>query len=297
MGSRMSERVTLHDRWFPGVLAWACVAGTACAQGTPAIEHLSFSVAGAFEPGAAVRGELRIPDSPRDRLPAVVIVNSSPGFDGRSASYAEALNRAAIATLEIDMFQGRGIPASPRHNMPHAYQTLRHLAAHPRIDPARVGIMGFSYGGGLAMLTSSEELTRQYGDGRLRFAAHLGLYPICWRQRTVIGGTSLTLTPSVYRRVTGMPVHILAGENDDYDDPDTCERFVADLPADVRPHFSVTVYRGATFAWDSRFSSASYEASGRKGTGGIVQVVANEHIASRSRAFAVAYFAKHLGAE
>jgi hypothetical protein len=40
-----------------------------------------------------------------------MIVNSAPGFDGRSASHAEALNRAGIATLEVDFM--RGGTASP----------------------------------------------------------------------------------------------------------------------------------------------------------------------------------------
>ena len=55
----------------------------------------------------------------------MVIVNSSPGFDGRSAFYAEAIHQGGMATLEVDMFHGRGLPDSPRHNMPHVYAGLR----------------------------------------------------------------------------------------------------------------------------------------------------------------------------
>ena len=40
------------------------------------------------------------------------------------------------------------------------------------------------------MLTSSDELTRQYTGGKPRFAAHLGLYPLCSGHRTVLAGTS-----------------------------------------------------------------------------------------------------------
>lgn len=57
----------------------------------------------------------------------------------------------------------------------HVYLTLQYLAAHPRIDPLRIGIMRFSWGGILTVLTSSEELSRQYAGGKLRFAAHLGI--------------------------------------------------------------------------------------------------------------------------
>ena len=62
-------------------------------------------------------GELRVPVARGERLPVVMIVNSSPGFDGHSAFYAEALNGAGIATLELDFMQGRGLPASRRQHM------------------------------------------------------------------------------------------------------------------------------------------------------------------------------------
>jgi hypothetical protein len=51
------------------------------------------------------------------RRPAVLIVNSSPGFDGRGDFYAQALNAAGIATFEVDWFHGRGLPVTPVHNL------------------------------------------------------------------------------------------------------------------------------------------------------------------------------------
>ena len=297
MVNSMSALVTMRSALVVGILTCASFPGTANAQAALQSEKFSFKVVDAFERGAAVSGELRIPDSKTGRLPAVLILHSSPGFDGRGAFYAEALNQAGIATVEIDYIQGKGMPATPRHNLPHAYQTLQYLAAHPRIDPMRIGVMGFSWGGILAVLTSSEALSRQYAGGKLRFAAHLGLYPSGWRHCTVLAGTFKVFKPTVYHRVTGRPVHILAGDKDGYDDPDSCEKFLADLPGEVRPHFSLTVYPGATFGWDSRFSSASYDAGARKGKGGIVTVTANPHIANQSREFAVTFFRKHLAAD
>lgn len=277
-----------------GLLAVACALPAACAQATASIERLAFEVIGTRERGAAVSGELRIPDSDRNRLPAVVIVNSSPGFDGRGASYAAALNQAGIATLEVDMFQGSGLPSSPVQSLPHAFQSLQYLARHPRIDPARVGIMGFSWGAQIALVASSAELARQYGSGPLRFAAHLPLYPQCWVVRTARNGKDRLLKSAIFKEVTGAPVHILAGDKDTYDDPDGCRKFVATLPARARRHFAVTVYPGATFAWDSRFASASYEAGAYKGKGGIVNVAPDAEIARESQAFAASFFKGHL---
>jgi dienelactone hydrolase len=181
--------------------------------------------------------------------------------------------------------------------MPHAYETLQYLAAHHRIDQTRIGIMGFSWGGIMSVLTSSEELTRQYTGGKLRFAAHLGIYPVCWTHRSVLAGAAKYFNPTTYRRVTGRPVHILAGDKDDYDDPDGCQKFVAELPAEVRSHFSLTVYPGATHGWDGRAGGAYYDIGANKGKGGMVDVIANPDTANQSLQYAVMYFRKSLAAD
>jgi len=275
------------------VLALAHVVASASAQAGAVVEQISFEVINSFDRRAAVVGEMRIPDSKRERLPAVVIVNSTTGSDGRGAFYAEALNQAGIATFEIDMFQGRGIPASLVHNMPHVFQSLRYLANHPRIDGARVGIMGFSYGAQVSLLTSSEEMTRTYSDRDLRFAAHLALYPQCWVLRKRSENDKL-LKPEMFMEVTGRPVHILVGEKDDYDSFEGCRVFLAGLPAPAKPHYALSVYEGATFAWDSRFSSAVYEAEANRGRGGTVRVIADADIARQSQEFALTYFSRYL---
>ena len=285
-----------HRLLFVGALLGLLACGIASAQVEVTTEKLAFDVAGAFERGATVTGDLRFPASRRERLPAVVILHSSPGFDGRGAFYAEALNQAGIATVEIDYMQGKGMPATPRHNLPHVYQTLQHLARHPRIDGARIGVLGVSYGGTLALLTSSDELTREHTGGKLRFAAHLPIYPVCWRHLHILAGTTnWQFKRTVYQRVTGRPVHILTGDKDDYDDdPDSCPKFLAALPPQVRPYVDLTVYRGATFGWDSPFSSATYDSGAKQGKGGIRTIVADPEIAQRSRAFAVTFFTKNL---
>ena len=249
--------------------------------------------------GDLANGQLRVPAREGGAVPAVVIVTSTNGFDGRSRFYAERLNAAGIATLELDTAGGRGLPATPRTTVAIVYATLERLAADPRIDGERIGLMGFSWGGALTLLASSELLAAEQSTPR-RFAAHLALYPICWRHLEIAQGRSKArkdLGAPVYRRLTGRPVHILVGARDGYDGPDTCGRFVGALPAAARAHVGLTVYEGATFAWDSRFSSAPWEAGANGGRGGIVPVEADAALAERSRAFALRFFERHLRRE
>ena len=224
-----------------------------------------------------------------------MFVTSTPGFDGRGAFYSEALNAGGFATLELDVTAGKGMPVSPVDQLPRVFEALEMLAADPRIDPQRIGLMGVSYGGTLALLASSEALARAHARSR-RFGAHLALYPVCWRHHAMAQGR----TPwrgtdgTVYREVTGRPVHILVGDRDGYDQRGDCARFVNALGERVRPSFDVTAYPNATFAWDARFGSVSYEANANRGAGGFVTTVADADIAERSRQFAVAFFTRSL---
>jgi dienelactone hydrolase len=250
------------------LLLWA----SAHAQDQPSVETIDLAIKSGYDQHARVIGELRFPPSKARKLPAVLIVNSSPGFDGRGAFYAGALNRAGMATLEIDMFQGKGVPASIRHNLPHLYQALDYLGHHPRIDANRIGVMGFSWGGNVSILASSYELRGEYSRNDLRFAAHLALYPACSKHYALITdkpGKWTELKPTVYRRITGSPVLIVAAGKNDYDsrDREVCARFIAALPPEVQRHFSLVVYPEATFGWDSRFGSAAYDANANGGKG------------------------------
>lgn len=257
-------------------------------------ERVELDVIQTFDRRAALVAELRIPASDRERLPVVVIVNSSPGFDGRSAQYVPALNAAGIATFDVDMFQGRGIPPWIVANMPHAFQALGWLARHPRLDGARVGIMGFSYGGQVSMLAASDEIARTYAEPGQRYAAHLGLYPQCWSLRAARSARDKHYKPTFFASVTGRPVHILVGDRDGYGSLAECREFLDALPPASRPSFSMTVYEGATFGWDYPYDSASYEATANRSAGGMVTAKADAEVLRRSREFAVAYFTRHF---
>lgn len=273
--------------------ALLCLAGAALAQA--AREKVRFESRTAIDPDVTVWGELSLPDRGAEKLPAVVVIHSSGGFEDRTrAPYVAALNSAGFATLELELFSRGQRPRSTRENLPHTYGALIYLARHPRIDPARIGVMGFSWGGALSLLTASSELTQAYTGGKYRFAAHLPLYPVCWVHRGIEAGKNRVYDAGTYRALTGAPLHILAGDKDDYDDPDSCPRFVQALPEADRKHVSVTVYPGATHVWDTPADRSIYDPVAHKGRGGNVAMVRNPAIAEKSKAFAVEFFSAAL---
>ncbi len=253
---------------------------------------------------ATVTGLLSVPKDQPAKSPAVLILHSSGGVDGTGARYAAALNKAGIATLEIEMFgPGQTVQSHPtvQENMPHVFGGLEFLAAQQEIDPTRIGAMGFSWGGMLAIVAATERFTDEFTQGKFRFRALAALYPVCWIHSSVLDGTAagsphkfLRLDRDAYLRFTGAPVLILAAEKDDYDDPDSCAKFVASANSSKGAAFSQTTYAGAYHGWDRLRDSQSSSPLARKGQGGPWRGYANPAQAEQSRQDIVRFFTANL---
>ncbi len=246
-----------------------------------------------------VAGELRLPPPPAEPrpaepLPAVLLLHGSAGVDGRGERLARALNEAGVATLEIDMWAPRGLagglarPSHPAETLPDAFGALRYLATRGDIDPRRIGVAGFSWGGVVSMLSATRRYASAYqGVPPLRFAAHAPFYPVCWFYNRVPGYE--------FGDLTGAPVFLQAGELDAYDEPDGCEKMVAALEPLDRRHLRVRVYPGATHAFDRLQAAVTVrDPHAHEGRGGEVDFVPNPAVADESRRATVAFFAEAL---
>lgn len=192
----------------------------------------------------------------KKKFKAVLILHGSAGVDATGDFYEAALNDAGIATLQIDMWEARGVtglanrPAVPILTYPDAFSALAFLSNHPGVDSNRIGVMGFSWGGVVSLGTAEQTYAGLFGGGR-KFAAHLAHYPVCWGANQVIAGLPPVNSGTLFRTLTGAPVLIQVGTLDDYDKgAGPCTALVIATNALNGNLLSINVYPGATHAWD-----------------------------------------------
>jgi dienelactone hydrolase len=246
------------------------------------------------DPPLSVAGKLATPvDAPP--APAVLICHGSDGVDGRGEFHAAALNAAGIATFEIDMWAargtGRGAAARPRsvpETLPDAFAAAEFLARQPEVDAARIGILGFSWGGVVSLLTATRSWRERLGAEAPAFVAHAALYPVCWAYE-VVNGLSLA-------GLTGAPVLIQAGDADAYDDPDGLDQLLARIPPESRALIRGITHQGAGHGFDRDAPARTIvDPFAHKGKGGPVLMAHHPEAAEAARQANVAFFREAFG--
>jgi dienelactone hydrolase len=97
------------------------------------------------------------------------------------------LNSLGIAIFLLDTFTGRGIVQTNTDQaqletlsiIGDAYRALALLSRHPRIDPSKIALMGFSKGGDVNLRASMRRFQRMYAPPGGQFAAFLPFYAPC----------------------------------------------------------------------------------------------------------------------
>lgn len=222
-------------------------------------------------------------------LPAVIILHSSSGIDSTGRFYARALNNAGIATLELDLWGARGLqggsanrPATPQETLPDVFAALHYLLQQPNINAEKIGVIGFSWGGVLSMLTATEQYMAMTGTP-FRFAGHVAHYPVCWLYNNVPGFE--------FANLTGAPVLIQTGELDDYDLPETCPLMVANLSEVDKETVELNTFKKAYHAWDRLEAEwLVTDPFSHLGQGGEVTLSPNKRVAKKSRRNVVKFF-------
>ncbi|WP_310539844.1 dienelactone hydrolase family protein [Phenylobacterium sp.] len=244
--------------------------------------------------GLNVAGLLRTPREAGAPVCAVLICHGSDGVDGRGEYYAGALNAAGFATLEIDMWAARstsrgaaGRPRSPMETLPDAFGALKFLGDQPEIDLARVGILGFSWGGVVSLLSDTKGRADPLRGDLAGFAAHVAHYPVCY---AYAADPRMALTD-----LTGAPILIQTGDIDTYDHPDAGEKLAAALAAQGTAPVRNITYAGAGHGFDRDLPTQTInDPFAHNGAGGPVLMEFNKSAAEAARAEVVGFFTRAL---
>jgi dienelactone hydrolase len=182
-----------------------------------------------------------------------------------------ALQEVGFATLELRMFPALASakPGGPSAYLPELFGSLNYLATNPDIDPKRIGVAGYSYGGLLTLVAATTWANKTYAMPDQQFSAYASFYPMCWVLKANAQGRKSPVPASAWMEWTGRPIRIFAGANDDYDnrDPKACENAVSALPVAQQRGFSVQVYPDATHGWDQKKGATFFEKLACNGRG------------------------------
>lgn len=144
----------------------------------------------------------------KGRRPAIVLVH---GFhdvsESREGFWAREFAKLGVATLVVESFRSPS-RISTAQGVRDAHAALGYLARQPYVDAARIGIMGMSRGGSVALRAADR---RKQGGGP-KLAAAIALYPGCVAQ---------------YRNPQpSAPIQVLMGGRDDYSGAKHCGEYL-----------------------------------------------------------------------
>jgi dienelactone hydrolase len=191
-------------------------------------------------------GVLRLPGS-QGKVPAAILLHGSGGISSYVTDWESDFNALGMATFVVDSFSGRGIANTNADQfvlgrlamIVDAYRALEVIARHPRVDPSRIVLMGFSRGGQAALYASVDRFQRMHMPDGVSFAAYVPLYPAC---------------NTTYRGDEGLvdrPVRMFHGTDDDYNPVAPCRAYVERLKARGRD-VQLTEYAGAGHVFDGK---------------------------------------------
>lgn len=184
------------------------------------------------------------------RLPVVVMIHGSGGMGPNVEFWTREFNAMGVSTVALDGFTGRGLTSVNtdqallgRLNMIlDAYRVLDVLAKHPRVDPSRIALMGFSRGGQAALFASLARLHKAWNKSGIEFAAYVPFYPDC--MTTYQSDTD----------VADRPIRIFHGTPDDYNPVAPCKTYVERLRSAGRD-VQLTEYPNAAHGFDNPLGS------------------------------------------
>jgi len=191
-----------------------------------------------------VYGVLNFPEvSEIKKFPLIIGVPGSYSWASHHYEYMEMFRENGFATFELKSFESRNISSTVGSQVQvttamiilDAYRALHILSKDKRINIDKVGIIGWSLGGAVSLYSAwqplKEAISTDFG-----FKAHLSLYPPCMVEFDLL-------------QFTDAPIHILAGELDNWVPADPCENLIIKMKS-FGANADITIYENAHHSFD-----------------------------------------------
>lgn len=203
-----------------------------------------------------VAGQLRIAQG-TGRLPVVVMLQGSGGFNGGFETWSSQFLGMGVSTFMVDSLTGRSLTSVSANQallgrlnlIVDAYRALGVLAKHPRVDPSRIVLMGFSRGAQSALYASMTRFQDLWNTSEITFAGYVPFFPDC------------STTYQRERDVAARPIRIFHGTPDDMNPVAPCKAYVAKLRAAGRD-IQLTEYPNASHGFDNPLLGLTAELRG-----------------------------------
>ncbi len=278
---------TLATQWLRWLFIGACASlafGSATAQQNAT--HVTLKV----DPATVDAYYYPVKTEGDAKAPVILALHGCGGMldsqgkpNGRVRSYVRLLRTAGWHVLFVDSLTGRGFTSvcgqsgstvSPLDRVVDVQAAIAWLTQQPGVDAQRMGILGWSHGGSLAVLSA---------DKGVVYAAEpravLAFYPGC-------GALTIAANWEPAR-----PLQLLLGSADDWTAPALCQSLARRFPEQVQQH----TYEGAGhgFDGDTPVRAMVIGAGTRRGEY-TVHVGRHEPSAEASRQRVLAFFQEHF---
>lgn len=176
---------------------------------------------GTGDGSVTVPGDLRLPEGD-GKFPIVIYMHGSGGPLPRHENvWLRRIRELGFATFQIDSFRPRGVSSTVgNQGAVTSYSMTRDvfaasemLAGLPNVDPKRIGIMGSSKGGVVALLSSKRSWQQRWNAS---LAFHIALYPFCQTYETYD---------------IEAPVLVMSGKKDEWVGHEFCATMVEEMKA------------------------------------------------------------------
>jgi len=199
------------------------------------------------DPRFTITGLLILPEQKKDKYPVMVMVmHSGCSFGARDFTYGHDIRKLGVATLELDLCEPRGLSENfpilqgnfykltPWMGAADALYALKFLQGHPKIDSNKIGIVGWSWGGNVALYTNLD-IIRKPILPESDYSLSVAYYPLCrYLEKQQVSNTKL---------------HIFIGDKDEATRASFCKDMVKSIN-DFGGNASLDVYPDSYHSFD-----------------------------------------------